>query len=101
MLWAPSLTNCPRTATGEIFLNRFSLVEFRPTLQRTRYPRVGFGNRQYEFGAAAVIEKFRERHSETHGNSGRRPDRVRLELPGIQITFASPLGGHLYGVLRV
>jgi hypothetical protein len=46
-------------------------------------------------------EKFRERHSETDGNSGRRPDPVRLELAGIQITFAGPLGGHLYGVLRV
>jgi len=79
---------------------------------------IGFGNRQYESGAAGVIlpsevflawhsaflfrrEKFRERHSETHGNSGRRPDRVRFELAGIQITFAGPLGYHLYGVLRV
>ena len=46
-------------------------------------------------------EKFRERHSETHGNTGRRPDRVRLELAGFQIIFAGPLGGHLYSVLRV
>jgi hypothetical protein len=23
------------------------LIEFRPTLQHTQYPRVGFGNRQY------------------------------------------------------
>jgi hypothetical protein len=45
-------------------------------------------------------EKFRERHSETHGNTGRRPDRVRLELAGIQIIFAGPLD-HLYNVLRV
>src|ERR1700693_4533670 len=46
-------------------------------------------------------EKFRERHSETQGNTGRRPDRVRLELAGIQIAFAGPLGGPLYRVLRV
>jgi hypothetical protein len=46
-------------------------------------------------------EKFRERHSETHGNSGRQPDRIRLELGGIQITFAGPMNGHLDGVLRV
>ena len=28
-------------------------------------------------------------------------DPVRLELTGIQIIFAGPLGGHLYSVLRV
>jgi hypothetical protein len=41
-----------------------------PTLQRTQYPRVGFGNGQYECGATAVMAMF---PSPVVPNPSRRP----------------------------
>jgi hypothetical protein len=46
-------------------------------------------------------EKFRERHSETPGNSGCRPGRFRVKFERHPNNFRRPPGGHLYGVLRI
>jgi hypothetical protein len=102
--WAPGLYQ-----SAQIVLNRFSLVEFRPKLERTRHPGSDSATASMNVVAAIILhsegllglakcafllrrEKFRERHSETHGDSDCWPDRVRLELGGIQITFAGQLG---------